>query len=217
MKQVCGAQPRPVHERGLQQSGFTRGAGGFSLLELLVVLALMFILTTMYWSGGAASRQHKLLSECRANLQMIHMAMEIYANEHAGRFPEATNARTSGEALAELVPRYTVDTVVFICPGSNDRALPAGEPFLNRKISYAYYMGRRTANAENVLMSDAQTDTRSKLAGEYIFSSTGKPPGNNHGKYGGNFLFCDGHAESCPAQARFSIMLTDGVVLLNPK
>ena len=31
---------------------------------------------------------------------------------------------------------------MFICPGSKDSALPSGEPFRGRRISYAYLMGR---------------------------------------------------------------------------
>jgi prepilin-type processing-associated H-X9-DG protein len=78
-------------------------------------------------------------------------------------------------------------------------------------------MGRQAADAQEALMSDKQLDTQPKNAGQYVFSSTGKPPGNNHHKYGGNFLFCDGRLELTPARAPFSLVLTQGVVLLNPK
>jgi prepilin-type processing-associated H-X9-DG protein len=173
----------------------------FSLIELLAVAAILLLLFTLYWGSSASE---------------IHMAMEIYANDHAGKFPEAPGARTSEEALDALVPRYTVDTAVFTCPGSKDPPLPAGQSFRQHRISYAYYMGRRAAEPQLVLMSDQQVDTQSRSAGEYAFSSTGKPPGNNHGKLGGNFLFCDGRAESSPARVPFSLVLTQGVVLLNP-
>ncbi len=190
---------------------------GFSLIEVLIVIALILILTTLYWGSSSGSRQRRHQLTCQKNLQKIFIAMEIYANDHTGKFPNVTGARTSEEALALLVPRYTADTSVFICPGSNDSPLPAGESFLKKKISYAYYMGRRSADAPEVLMSDRQVDTQSKTTGQYVFSNTGKAPGNNHDKYGGNFLFCDGHADLSPAQAPFSIVLTQGVVLLNPK
>jgi len=144
------------------------------------------------------------------------MAMAVYANEHDGRFPELAGARTSEEALDALVPRYTVDTGVFACPGSKDAPPLPGESLRRHKISYAYYMGRGAADAQQVLMSDEQVNTQSKAAGDYAFSSTGKPPGNNHGKLGGNFLFCDGHAEATPPCVPFSLPLTGSVVLLNP-
>lgn len=116
-----------------------------------------------------------------------------------------------------LVPRYTVDTTPFICPGSKDSKLPSGEPFADRKISYAYFMGRRSADGSALLMSDKQVNVRPKIAGEAIFSTTGKPPGNNHHKYGGNYLFVDGHTEMSSAMTPFEVGWTQGVVLLNPK
>ena len=196
---------------------FDRRTRGFSLVELLITLALILVLTTMYWGSGARSNQRTQQKACQKNLQKIFIALEIYANDSAKKFPVVASARTSEEALDALVPRYTADTATFICPGSKDSALPAGESFLKRRISYAYYMGRQPSDASEVLLSDKQVDTRSKTAGQQVFSTTGKPPGNNHHKYGGNFLFCDGHMELTPACPPFALGLTQGVVLLNPK
>jgi prepilin-type N-terminal cleavage/methylation domain-containing protein/prepilin-type processing-associated H-X9-DG protein len=196
----------------------TSNRAGFSLIEMVVVLAILLLLFVFYWGPSTSgSRQRRARTDCQTHLQKIHMAMAIYANDHAGRFPELAGARTSEEALDALVPRCTVDTAVFTCPGSKDAPLPSGESLRKHKISYAYYMGRRATEAQQVLMSDQQVNTQAKVAGEFAFSSTGKPPGNNHGKLGGNFLFCDGHTESSPPRVPFSLMLTGGVVLLNPR
>jgi hypothetical protein len=56
-----------------------------------------------------------------------------------------------------------------------------------------------------------------KAKGEAVFSSNGNKPGNNHHKYGGNFLFVDGRLEMSNAKAPFPLPLRNGVVLLNPK
>jgi prepilin-type processing-associated H-X9-DG protein len=191
---------------------------GFSLIELLAVGAIVLLLFALYWGPGmSGNRQRELQKECQTHLQKIFLGMNIYANDHAGRFPEVAGARTSEEALDMLVPRYTVDTAMFICPGSKGSPLPGGESFRQRRISYAYYMGCSQLAPGQVLMSDAQVDTNSKAVGQDAFSGTGKPPGNNHGKLGGNLLFCDGSTEAIPARLPFSLMLTQGVVLLNPK
>ena len=68
-----------------------------------------------------------------------------------------------------------------------------------------------------VLMTDRQVNTNSKAGGQLVFSSSGKPPGNNHKKYGGNLLFCDGHADYSIPSATVSLTVTQGIVLLNPK
>jgi prepilin-type N-terminal cleavage/methylation domain-containing protein/prepilin-type processing-associated H-X9-DG protein len=189
----------------------------FSLLELLIVMLIVLVLTTMYWSSRSDSSQTRQLTACRNNLQKLFIALQIYAGDSGGKFPQLGSASTAEEPLDLLLPRYTIDTDVFICPGSHDQTLPAGESLQKGRISYAYYMGRRATEGPEVLMSDRQVDTNSKMTGQKVFSANGKPPGNNHSKYGGNFLFSDGHAEQSPPSAPFSIILTQGVVLLNPK
>jgi prepilin-type processing-associated H-X9-DG protein len=190
----------------------------FSLTELVVVMALLVVLTTMLiWGLTIRGDQAREKAGCALNLQKIHIALQIYATENSSKFPVNALARSSEEALDPLVPRYSVDTSLFICPGSKDPTPPPGESFRNRKISYAYYMGQHLTDEQMPLMSDAQVDTRPKRAGERAFSTTGDPPGNNHRKAGGNFLFCDGHVESTPATVPFSLWLTNGIVLLNPR
>jgi predicted RecB family nuclease len=66
-------------------------------------------------------------------------------------------------------------------------------------------------------MSDRQINTLPKSAGDIAFSINGKPPGNNHHKYGGNVLFSDGHMEMTPPKISFSLAVPPGVVLLNPR
>ena len=195
--------------------------GGFSLIELLITLALMVVLTTMMWGFASAKHQRNQKQLCADNLQKIYLAMQIYANDFGGKLPQNTNAVTSEEVLDQLVPRYTADTAIFICPGGRDSEIPSGEPLSQHKISYAYYMGYRLAtNADAtpfVLLSDRQVNTEPKRAGEFAFSPNGKSPGNNHHKYGGNFLFSDGSVQASGPQLAFSLAFTPDVVLLNPK
>lgn len=191
-------------------------SAAFSLIELLVCLALMLIMFTMLWGFSSPSHQAREKQHCEENLQKIFLALEIYANDNQADFPVVSNAEKSEQPLDLLVPKYTVDTSIFICPGSKDSPIPNGDSIRNRRISYAYYMGRSSKDTNGVLMSDQQINTASKAAGDPVFSDTGKPPGNNHHKFGGNFLFCDGHVEANPSRAAFSLVITQSVVLLNP-
>ena len=212
---AAGPRDASMASRGLN-SGPCR-VSAFSLIELLVVVALILILTTLYFGPNTAGKQQALKRACQKNLEKIFVSMEIYANEHGGRFPEKPGARTSEEALDVLVPKYTSDPSPFICPGSSDGPLPAGGPLRNARISYAYYMGRFLTNSGKALMSDRQVDAQAKSAGQTVFSTTGKAPGNNHRKFGGNFLFCDGHLDTAPAAAApFALPVTNGEALLNP-
>ena len=188
----------------------------FSLIELLVVLAVILILTTMYWNHGPSKRDIDLGS-CRQNLEKIYLAMQIYSHDNADKYPVSTNAVTSEDALAPLVPHYTSDTAIFICPATGKSSLSPDKPFREGKISYAYYMGRRASETDKVLISDEQINTSSKSKGSTVFSETGKAPGNNHGKGGGNFMMSEGSVISSAGNAPFSLSVTQPIVLLNPK
>lgn len=189
---------------------------GFKLIELLVVVAIIFILTAMYWNFAGRSARTSQRKACAKNLQRTLIAMQIYATEHEGRFPVVAGARTSAEALDGLLPKYTVDASAFTCPASKDAALLSGVSIARQKISYAYYMGRRQSDPVDALLSDQQVDALAKAVGQFAFSTNGKAPGNNHGKSGGNFLFTDGRVEWSPPRTPFSLALPSGVVLLNP-
>jgi hypothetical protein len=145
------------------------------------------------------------------------VALEIYANEHDSAFPVNTNAQTAEAALSALVPQYTSSTTPFICPGSKDEAIPNGESFEKRKISYAYYMGRRKTDAGEALVTDEQVDSLPKIKGRAVFSRDGKGRGNNHHKYGGNLMFGDGRIETVSALAPYSLVIPPNVSLLNPR
>jgi prepilin-type processing-associated H-X9-DG protein len=185
------------------------------MIELLMAILIIVVLAVMLWGSTSTTQQRALQRTCQKNLQKIYIGLESYASDHTNEFPETAGARTSEEGLDVLVPKYTSDTAAFICPGSKDSALPAAQSFRNRKISYAYYMGRTRTNTD-ALMSDKQVDTSAKASREAAFSTDGKPPGNNHGNLGGNILFCDGHTDSSPAHLRAGLGLKTNEVLLNP-
>jgi prepilin-type N-terminal cleavage/methylation domain-containing protein len=191
--------------------------GGFSLLELVVVLAILIILSTMMTSRLTGAHRKTNRELCRKNLQEVFVAFTLYANDNQGNYPALKEARTAEAPLSLLVPRSTTETAMFICPGSDDKPLPEGESFARRRISYAYYMGRATNNsAGEVLLSDWQVDTRAKTTGQALFSTDGKKPGNNHGKDGGNLLLGSGEVLASGPKAERDLPTPPGVTLLNP-
>jgi len=189
----------------------------FSLLELLLTLAIVLVLMAILYGSGSRSAQNRRKSACQKNLQTIYLALQIYAEDFQGRFPARNEAHSSEEPLSLLIPKYTSVTESFICPGSADERLPEAETFERRRISYAYYMGRAITNVAEPLVTDRQIRTEARTAGAPLFSTTGQGPGSNHHKFGGNVMFSDGRIEMVPAHAPFAMPLVAGVVLLNPK
>jgi len=206
------------HRSNCSQPGADRCTkAAFSLVEMLITLALVIVMVTMMYGFGSRSNQQEQKKQCQKNLQKAYIALEIFATDHSGVFPVKAKATTSEEPLSLLIPQYTTDTASFICPGSRDRKLPLAESFADRRISYSYFMGRRPDEGRELLMTDRQIDTRPKAVKQPIFSQTGKPPGNNHHRYGGNYLFCDGSMEQSSALAVVPVALASNVVLLNPR
>ena len=193
-------------------------AAGFSLLELFLVVVIIFILFTLSISPRSKSHQERALAECQSHLQNIYVALKTFSADHQAALPAVPGAETSEAPLSLLVPKYTTGSEFFICPGSPDKSLPEARPFADRKISYAYYMGRTLAEGpEAPLVSDAQVDSSPKTTGQTVFSPDGKKPGNNHNRFGGNFLFCDGNVQTTPSRLAFPLPQTTNVILLNPK
>jgi prepilin-type processing-associated H-X9-DG protein len=190
----------------------------FSLLELLITVILILILSMMMMGRGMFSDQKRQLADCQKNLQNIYVALSVYSADNKGSYPFVKEAQTAEAPLSLLVPRSTTVTEMFVCPGSKENKLPEGEPFAKRRISYAYYMGREKSDGAGVaLVSDRQVNAFPKIERQLIFSTDGKPPGANHSKSGGNFLFCDGAIKATKPRAVRDLTFPTNVVLLNPK
>lgn len=189
----------------------------FSLIELLLVLAIILVVLFMSSDGYFKERARSRMKACARNLSDQYVALQTYANDHDGAFPLATNATSPSQPLALLIPKYTTQTEFWICPGSDDSALKSAVPFTDKKISYAYYMGwKKGAPADAILVSDEQVDSQPKIQQQLVFSPDGKGPGSNHGADGGNFLKADGSQGKSPSHASVPFPIPDGITLLNP-
>ncbi len=190
----------------------------FTLIELLVVMALMIVIILMVQNRSGRSYQQQRMFVCEKNLQTMYTALSLYASDNKDVYPIASNATTSEKPLSLLIPRCTTVTEIFICPGSKDFPLPSGEPFTERRISYAYYMGLdKNSPGTLPLVTDRQVDTNPKRKGMQIFSPDGKGAGSNHDRFGGNIMAADGSVTTAKATAVGDLTFPKNVVLLNPK
>ncbi|HUD48123.1 MAG TPA: hypothetical protein VMR33_14925 [Candidatus Baltobacteraceae bacterium] len=191
-------------------------SAAFSLVELLVVLALLVILTVMGTSRFNATARRKDLARCQNNLQKIYLALSIYRSDN-GAYPFLQGAKAPEAPLSLLIPKSTTVTEIFICPGSSDKPLAEGERFADRRISYAYYMGWETNDDPGqIIATDWQVDSAPKKKGQAVFSLDGKAPGNNHYGEGGNLLSLGGEVSGCRAKASRDLLFPPTVTLLNP-
>lgn len=64
-----------------------RMGGGFTLVELLVVIAIIAVLMAILLSAFSHAREKARQSACLSNLRQIAQAMQQSAQEHEGRYP----------------------------------------------------------------------------------------------------------------------------------
>lgn len=196
----------------------SRNRHGFSYVEMLVSTTVIGILYMIYLGPGSRGYEMKAKASCAQRMAQLHLSLALYAEEHEGAFPVVTGAVSADVPLDLLVPEYTSDTSLFICPAGVPSELPPAMPITGRRISYAYYMGVKTGpdDATTPLLSDSQIDTAPRLSGDRLFAEKHVAEGGNHRRFGGNVLFADGHVEPMETTASRSLVPAAGVTLLNP-
>lgn len=91
-----------------------RRRGGFTLIELMIVIAIIAILAAILVPNFIRARAQGQLTACKSNLKNIGTAMEMYSTDWSGHYPTS-----SGTAMTLLTPNYL--KVIPECPaaGSN--------------------------------------------------------------------------------------------------
>ena len=133
-----------------------RVSPGFSLLELLVVVAIIAILTSMALPSLGRAKELARRVACATNLRQLGVALRMYAHENDGWYPVEELCGNPQSALTgSLFPRYVSNRDMFYCPSadqiepyaqSDEYGGPGGDSVVNTDdnwersyISYKYF------------------------------------------------------------------------------
>jgi len=70
---------------------------GFTLIELMIVIAIIAILAAILVPNFIRARAQGQLTACKSNLKNIGTALEMYSTDNSGHYPTA---------LGQLTPNY---------------------------------------------------------------------------------------------------------------
>jgi prepilin-type processing-associated H-X9-DG protein len=165
-------------------------------VELLVVIGIISVLIGLLLPTFAKARQQSRIVTCRAQLQNIGSALQVYLNDNSGCYPPAPYSPTfnpdRAALLSEYLAKYVVNTPkVFACPAD-------AKYFPQYGLSYSYYQ-------ELGVRPIAQTHFFKVLRAVAHVPVLWDAESFHGGDVPANWLFADGHVddffEEIPAAA----------------
>jgi prepilin-type N-terminal cleavage/methylation domain-containing protein/prepilin-type processing-associated H-X9-DG protein len=162
----------------------------FTLVELLVTMAVIAILAAMLLPALGRSKESGRAASCQGNLHQIGLALQIYVDESANRMPTMFDFLAGGPTN-----RPTIDAVlagqlgslqVLRCPSDNQGI------FEQTKSSYSWNSLVNAENADHLqIFTQSLADTKVPLVfDKQKFHALLGP------KHAVNYLYADGHIKN---------------------
>jgi len=179
--------------------------GAFSLVELLVVLAVIVILAALFLPALDKARQQARIVQCGNNLQQISVSFQVYASEYNGRITQCYYGRNRDgmeigydEKLATYgcpVGVCTNKARMFTCPNQKRVDYPHQPGYGLNGFYENVLLSPQTKNSLAILLAETRgpTGTGSHRA-DRDNGLMGALDDKRHAGFA-NYLFLDGHVE----------------------
>jgi prepilin-type N-terminal cleavage/methylation domain-containing protein/prepilin-type processing-associated H-X9-DG protein len=165
-----------------------RREGAFTLVELIVVIAIVAVLTALAIPASSRVIQAGKTSSCFSNLHQLGVALNLYLADHNQVMPMLAAGRKS---ISENVPvidntltQYVNDPKVFACPADNAglAAATGTSYYWNSALS-----GQTMTNLHFMLLSQSTSEI------PILSDKQGFHPYESNKV---NLLYADGHASA---------------------
>ena len=211
---------------------------GVTLVELLIVVAIVALLTALLFPVFSHARSHTYQATCGSNLKQIGLAAMLYAQDYDGRvFPSLRYADDSGVITAWCdcqvnkphphadkscgpLSTYIKNVGIWTCPAASDTAVTYGLniAFVRAEIAGGspVRLAQISSPSETILVADRVPIPPDDLGeGPYLCLPTDHQP-VVQGRHSGlaNVLWADGHLRAeRPATREQSSTLSRGDIL----
>jgi len=183
---------------GMKYAQFRREPDGFTLIEMLVAIAIIAILVSLLLPVLLSARKAAQLTNCSSNLRQVGYGFHMYSVEFRGLIPHEDNGDTQPPfdcGWYITIKDYSDNDTVFLCPSAlrykdyfsykmNSKLESEKDPFFN--------IEKGTNLGQTILLFDGRIDNQGVRKAP---KGTWNMVSDRHGT-SANILFLDNHVES---------------------